>query len=93
MKTLSKSKVVLISQLAPNQTVVTTEEGMFLQSYSSVVAFKPNSGDSPTVAPDYDYSATTLKYVKQFLGLNSYSKKEIAKMVQSGSIILSTSLA
>jgi len=89
---LSNCKTLLISQMANNQTVINTDEGMFFQSYNTLIAFKPSNGDTPVVTNDWDYSATTLKYLKQFLGLSGYTKKQIEKMIQSGSLIMQKSL-
>lgn len=82
----------MITNLAKNQFVISTKNGLYLQSYETLIAFKPRCGDTPVVTSAWDYSATTLRYLKQFLGLNSYSKKDITKMIQAGSIILDDDL-
>ena len=83
----------MITNLAKNQFVIDTENGKFFQSYESLIAFKPNDGSTPVVTGKWNYSATTLRYLKQFLGLEGYSKKDIQKMIESGSIILDNSLS
>ena len=82
----------MITNMAKNQFVISTKNGLYFQSYETLIAFKPNSGDSPVVTSAWNYSATTLRYLKQFLGLNGYSKKDIEKMIQAGSIILDNNL-
>ena len=82
----------LISLLANNQFIINTEHGQYFQSYETLIAFKPKDGSSILVSDSWDCSATTLKYFKQFAGLNSYSKKQIQKMIDSGAIILAPDL-
>lgn len=48
-----------------NQFVITTNEGVFFQSYDSVCAFVTNEG--LTLGRDWDYSHTTLKHLYIFL--------------------------
>ena len=49
-----------------NQFKILTSEGVYFQSYRSVVCFIPY-GDSPVFGEDWDFSVTTLKYLYQFL--------------------------
>ena len=56
-----------------NQFIVHSEHkgqnGLFFQSYSSVIAFRPASGASICLdRGTWDYSVTTGKYRNQFLG-------------------------
>ena len=61
-----------VVDIANNQFEVYTDEGVYFQSYDSVVAFKPNSSEEKIrVGVDWDYSRTTMKYVGQFLGQNT----------------------
>ena len=61
-----------VVNIANNQFEVYTDEGVYFQSYDSVVAFKPNSCEEKIrVGVDWDYSRTTMKYVGQFLGQNT----------------------
>lgn len=53
---------------APNQFIITFENGRVLQSYKSLVAAKVNG--EKYVTYDHDYSATTNRFVKDFLGMN-----------------------
>ena len=61
-----------VVNIANNQFEVYTDEGVYFQSYDSVVAFKPNNSEEKIrVGADWDYSRTTMKYVGQFLGQNT----------------------
>ena len=61
-----------VVDIANNQFKVYTDEGVYFQSYDSVVAFKPNNSEEKIrVGVDWDYSRTTMKYVGQFLGQNT----------------------
>ena len=61
-----------VVDIANDQFEVYTDEGVYFQSYDSVVAFKPNSSEEKIrVGVDWDYSRTTMKYVGQFLGQNT----------------------
>ena len=60
-----------VKQLANNQYEIRTPKGTYLQSYSSIIAFKPN--DTSRIQLDayyWDYSRTTGKYRNQFLDEN-----------------------
>lgn len=74
-----------------NQFVISRPEGLYFQSYETLIAFKPANGDTPTVTSAWNCSAITLKYLKLFLGVNM-SKKQIADCIQAGSIILDDDL-
>ena len=80
-------------QPVANQFVISKPEGLYFQSYQTLIAFKPNDGSTPTVTESWDCSATTLKYLKQFLGCNSLSKNDIQKRINAGSIILDNNLS
>ena len=61
-----------VINIANNQFEVYTDEGVYFQSYDSVVAFKPsNREEKIRVGINWDYSRTTMKYVGQFLGQNT----------------------
>ena len=58
-----------IVNVANNQFKIYTDEGVYFQSYNSVVAFIPVSSEEKIrVGVDWNYSRTTMKYVGQFLG-------------------------
>lgn len=68
-----------------NQYEIRTNEGQYFQSYDSVIAFRSNDS-IPTITLDgnyWDYSVTTLKYLKEFLRTGQ-SKKEIEKDIEAG---------
>ena len=72
-----------------NQFIIEAPEGEYLQSYQSIVAFKPRSGDDRIVfGKDWDYSNTTRKYLHQFLlshGINLTTEQK-RKAVKRGEI-------
>lgn len=76
---------------AVNQFVITTDNGQYFKSYGTLIAFKPRYGDTPVVTSSWNYSTTTLKHLKIFLG-TSASKKDLERMLNSGAIILDNNL-
>ena len=50
-----------------NQFLITTNDGVYFQSYDSVIAFKPRYGGKLKVTPYWDYSNTTRKHFYLFL--------------------------
>ena len=69
-----------------NQYEIITKDNYIFQSYNSIIA-KRNRETNKIILDDYfwDYSRTTLKYLKQFLNTNM-SKKEIQKAIETGQI-------
>ena len=66
-----------------NQFVITLPENVTMfQSYNTVIAQNRN-GKIVLDINALDYSATTLKYLKQFLGTTE-SKKQLQDKIQSG---------
>lgn len=52
-----------------NQFLIYTQEGVYFQSYKSVIALKPFNGGQILLDEHYwDYSTTTGKYRNEFLG-------------------------
>lgn len=72
-----------------NHFEIKTNEGTYLQSYKSIVAFRPNNGNTPTLGKHWDYSRTTMKYVNHFM--NSTAKETRAK-IKSGAYIYDESM-
>lgn len=69
------------STLANNQVVISAGNKDVFLSYNSTIAEVKNG--TVTLDPNYwDYSRTTLKYLKIFLGV-SFSKKEIQDRIDS----------
>ncbi len=64
----------------PNQFIIHTDNGVFFQSYNSIIVKKQNN----TVYLDskyYDYSKTTVKYRNMFL---RETTKEVEKKIKDG---------
>lgn len=68
-----------------NQFVIKLDDGYYFQSYETVIAYMPLNYNQESIIldPDWAYSVTTLKYLKQFLGINE-SKKRIEKLIDLG---------
>lgn len=65
-----------------NQFIVRTEEGVFFQSYNSIIAFVAAGSGAVTLdASKWDYSVTTGKYRNQFL---METKTETEKKIKTG---------
>ncbi|MFA5378877.1 MAG: hypothetical protein WC455_24200 [Dehalococcoidia bacterium] len=69
----------------PNQFKIFTDEGVYFQSYSSVIAFKPLNGPLQLDRDKWDYSRTTAKYRNAFTRLTT---KETEKQIEAGQILL-----
>jgi hypothetical protein len=65
----------------PNQFRIFTDTGVYFQSYSTVIAFKPHTGKTRLDKESWDYSVTTGKYRNLFL---RESKKETLDKIKSG---------
>lgn len=73
---------MLVEQLGnKNQFKVFLKSGVAFQSYSSLIAIKLNNGEV-YVSGKWDYSATTLKHFKLFLGISD-TKKEIQNLIDN----------
>ena len=69
-----------------NQFEIRTSEGVYFQSYNSIIAFIPfGEGKTQLDSKYWDYSVTTSKYRNQFLGED---KKATEKKIASGEYIL-----
>ncbi len=69
-----------------NQFTITSSEGLYFQSYDSVIVFIPNNGGKIQLDERYwDYSKTTGKYRNQFL---REDKKATEAKIKSGQYIL-----
>ena len=64
-----------------NQFEIFTSEGVYFQSYSTIIAFKPYGGKIQLNKNDWDYSRTTGKYRNIFL---RETKAETEKKIKSG---------
>lgn len=65
-----------------NQFEIRTNEGIYFQSYNSIIVFKPFCGGKIKLDSKYwDYSKTTGKYRNQFL---NETKKETEQKIKEG---------
>ena len=51
-----------------NQFEIYTDTGVYFQSYRSIIAFKPHNGKTQLDEYYWDFSNTTAKYRREFLG-------------------------
>lgn len=72
---------------APNQFLIRTPDGVYFQSYQSIIAFKPLDKSRPVVLDvnKWDFSATTNRFRCKFLGENM---DETRKKIKAGLYIL-----
>lgn len=69
-----------------NQFEITTDQGIYFQSYTTLIAFKSNEDGKVYLNKDYwDYSNTTGKYRNIFL---NETKRETQKKIDSGEYVL-----
>jgi hypothetical protein len=66
---------------AKNQFVIETEEGVYFQSYDSIIVFRPYGGKTELDEHYWDYSRTTGKYRNRFLG---ETKKDTERRIKEG---------
>ena len=68
-----------------NQFKIYTDKYIYFQSYSTIIAKKQRGflGKTTLDKNYWDYSRTTLKYLKSFLGTNK-SKRELEKDIKQG---------
>jgi len=85
IRNLVKESVSKVRQLAPNQFVITEENGEYFQSYETVIAFRGNDGNIVLDENAWNYSKTTAKYRNQFLGMDT---KAVLSKIKSGEITL-----
>ena len=71
-----------------NQFLISTNKGIYFQSYSSIIAFKPYDGSKIILGTDWAYSVTTGKYRNQFL---RETKQETQKKIKNGVYIVNPS--
>ena len=70
-----------------NQFIIYTAEGVYFQSYSTVIVFVPGEQESPTQLDrhSWDCSVTTRKYRNLFLGETT---AETRRKIKSGEYVL-----
>lgn len=59
-----------------NQFIIRTDDGLYFQSYDSIIAFEGNDGSVILDKYYWDYSVTTAKYRNQFLNTTTKETKE-----------------
>lgn len=70
-----------------NQFKLFLAAGTAFQSYSSLIACKVYGDSKVYLSDKWDYSNTTMKYLKEYLGI-SVSAKEIRKRIESGEYVI-----
>lgn len=65
----------------PNQFEISTQDGVYFQSYQSIIAFRDSKGQMFLDENTWDYSVTTGKYRNIFLG---EKRTETEKKIKSG---------
>ena len=68
-----------------NQFIIHTDEGVYFQSYNTIIAFIDNNGKITLDEDKWDYSMTTSKYRNKFTGLTT---QETKNKIESGEILL-----
>lgn len=68
-----------------NQMIIRTPDGVYFQSYDSIIVFIPKNGKTQLDVNYWDYSKTTGKYRNQFL---SEDKKETQAKIDNGTYLL-----
>jgi ribosomal protein L19 len=68
-----------------NQIIIETDKELIFQSYGTIIAKRERGflGGTTLDKNYWDYSRTTLKYLKEFLP-NNYNKKEIEQQINNG---------
>jgi hypothetical protein len=69
-----------------NQFEIRTAEGVWLQSYETIIAFRDRATGKVTLDNDWNYSRTTTKYLSQFL--NGTNTAEIRTKIESGFFVV-----
>lgn len=81
MKIKVRNMVSAKGNTVVNQFIIETEEGEYFQSYNSIIAFLPKSGNVLLDETYWDYSRTTGKYRNLFL---EETKAETLKKIEDG---------
>ncbi len=72
-------------RLVPNQFEIYADDGVYFQSYRTMIAFKPYSGNIQLDTNSWDCSKTTGKYRNLFL---CEKKADTERKIKSGEYIL-----
>ena len=68
---------------AKNQFKVHKDDGVYFESYGTIIAKRGTRGHITLDMCYWDYSITTLQYLKQFLGLEDSTTAEIQSRIDS----------
>jgi hypothetical protein len=68
----------------PNQFNIFTDKAVIFQSYDSIIAIK-QYGKRTIIGKDFDYSKTTMKYLKEFL--RNSGVIETRKLIDDGTYL------
>lgn len=79
---------VKVSESGKNHYVIQTPDGLYLQSYDTVVAYKDNGGNIYLDNRYWDHSKTTVKHVNMFLYSMMGERMDIRKAIKQGKIKL-----
>jgi len=80
-----KSMISSRGNEVPNQVKIETPEGVYFQSYKSIVAVIRLNGEIELDKKYWDWSVTTSKYRNSFLDMKT---KDIKKAISVGEIVL-----
>jgi len=80
-----KSMISSRGNEVPNQFKIETPEGVYFQSYESIVAVIRLNGEIELDKKYWDWSVTTSKYRNSFLDMKT---KDIKKAISVGEIVL-----
>jgi hypothetical protein len=69
----------------PNQFIINTKDGIYLQSYNSIIVFESKDGKTYLDNYYWNYSKTTGKYRNLFL---NETKKDTENKIKDGTYIL-----
>jgi hypothetical protein len=76
----------LVTNYTKDHSVINKGDKVFLQSYKSIVAMYDVRNDTIYLGHDWNYSRTTLKYVKKFMAMimecdtTVFKKKDLEKI-------------
>jgi len=85
MKNLKVTQLQGNNGAVKNQFEIQTKDGIYFQSYNSLIVFKPVKGKIKLDRQYWDYSVTTSKYRNLFLGEN---KKATERKIKEGVYVL-----
>lgn len=74
-----------------NQYLIRTGVGCYFQSYNTMIACADRQGNITLDADNWDYSKTTLKYLRVFLDLMrspAIYSKDVRQAISNGTIAL-----